>query len=551
MSFFRGKDRPHAAEATLRLAGDGNRPAGHILRMVENASRGPADTGHEMAAERSAADAEAPAQSPPQSQPQVSLDLPEVQTPRLADFKAFVRINDQLVEQLGGLAEKIAASRRILGSVSPFIEKMETEMRRFDGTETNLREVTNEFARLERNLERTQQELQIKIGETSALEARNTDLRAEMDRRRQMTLDVNSHNQKLRSEVSKLSNEVAFLRDKSSLLSNQLESANIEKDNLEQARAEISTKHAKLHQLEAHTRNKALEVSMQNEKLIGQLTGLVVEQENIHAQIDLLNREKGELQNRLLSAGDSLLMLESEVKTLKSQGAADLYAVRNELELAQSALRTAQQTNNELELRLNEGRVRMEAAEANRKLAQAEAAALERELVETRSSVTAFEGRMSELNVKYMADLLSLDQQREQIKLLRDQMDAVKAENHRLTKFEPLYRAAETQIAALRTRMDFFVREALETERDELAQGSGPALAPATRSGRTAAVQAVSDEAGELPRSAARPEEIVIPADELLDRTLLEEIRAAEARLELDAANDESDEPAAIRTATA
>lgn len=549
MSFFRGKDRPHAAEAKLRLAGDGHRPAGHILRMVENASRIPAETGREMA-EASAAEAELPAPQSTSPQPHVNLELPEAQTPRLADFKAFVRINDQLVEQLGGLAEKIAASRRILGSVSPFIEKMEIEMRRFDGTETNLREVSNEFARLERNLERTQQELQIKTGEASALEARNTDLRAEMDRRRQMTLDVNSHNQKLRSEVSKLSNEVAFLRDKSSLLSSQLENANIEKDNLEQARTEISTKHAKLQQLESHTRNKALEVSMQNEKLIGQLTGLVAEQENIHAQIDLLNREKGELQNRLLSASDSVLLLESEVKTLKSQGAADLYAVRNELELAQSALRTAQHTNSELELRMNEARVRMEAAEANRKLAQAEAAASERELAETRSSVTAFESRMSELNVKYMADLLSLDQQREQIKLLRDQVEAVKAENHRLAKFEPLYRAAETQIAALRTRMDFFVREALETERDELAQANETALAPA-HSVRMAAAQAVSDDADEPSGSAAQPEEIVIPADKLFDQTLLAEIRAAEARLELDAANDEDDKPATSRKATA
>lgn len=549
MSFFRGKDRPHAAEAKLRLAGDGHRPAGHILRMVENASRIPAETGREMA-EASAAEAKLPAPQSTSPQPHVNLELPEAQTPRLADFKAFVRINDQLVEQLGGLAEKIAASRRILGSVSPFIEKMEIEMRRFDGTETNLREVSNEFARLERNLERTQQELQIKTGEASALEARNTDLRAEMDRRRQMTLDVNSHNQKLRSEVSKLSNEVAFLRDKSSLLSSQLENANIEKDNLEQVRTEISTKHAKLQQLESHTRNKALEVSMQNEKLIGQLTGLVAEQENIHAQIDLLNREKGELQNRLLSASDSVLLLESEVKTLKSQGAADLYAVRNELELAQSALRTAQHTNSELELRMNEARVRMEAAEANRKLAQAEAAASERELAETRSSVTAFESRMSELNVKYMADLLSLDQQREQIKLLRDQVEAVKAENHRLAKFEPLYRAAETQIAALRTRMDFFVREALETERDELAQANETALAPA-HSVRMAAAQAVSDDADEPSGSAAQPEEIVIPADKLFDQTLLAEIRAAEARLELDAANDEDDKPATSRKATA
>ena len=549
MSFFRGKDRPRAAEAKLRLAGDGDRPAGHILRMVENASRIPAETGREMA-EASAAEAELPAPQSTPPLPQVNLELPEAQTPRLADFKAFVRINDQLVEQLGGLAEKIAASRRILGSVSPFIEKMEIEMRRFDGTETNLREVSNEFARLERNLERTQQELQIKTGEASALEARNTDLRAEMDRRRQMTLDVNSHNQKLRSEVSKLSNEVAFLRDKSSLLSSQLENANIEKDNLEQARTEISTRHAKLQQLESHTRNKALEVSMQNEKLIGQLTGLVAEQENIHAQIDLLNREKGELQNRLLSASDSVLLLESEVKTLKSQGAADLYAVRNELELAQSALRTAQHTNSELELRMNEARVRMEAAEANRKLAQAEAAASERELAETRSSVTAFENRMSELNVKYMADLLSLDQQREQIKLLRDQVEAVKAENHRLAKFEPLYRAAETQIAALRTRMDFFVREALETERDELAQANETALAPA-HSVRMAAAQAVSDDADEPSGSAAQPEEIVIPADKLFDQTLLAEIRAAEARLELDAANDEDDKPATSRKATA
>jgi len=370
-------------------------------------------------------------------------------TPRMSEFVAFTEVNHDLERQLQGFTEQVAVARRTWASLRPFIDKFEVDMRRSDQVEKDRDELTQELANAKRNLERAGRDLALRVGELAASNTRNSELRAEVEQRRQAALDANAKINRLRNEVAKANSDVAHYRNEIARLTAELDREVAAKDNAEQARIDLAGKVSRLQQLEAQARNKSIEASLQNEKLLAQIPAMVAEQENRQNELRAVNRDRGELQNRLMATQDRVIQLESEIQALQSQTASEAYTNRTELEMAQSDLRTAERAYAEAEVRFKEVQKQLRESEAWRQTSEYEIAALQKELDSNRREFSAMSVKLSDLNLKYMADLVTLDQERDQSRELQQNIESLVAENRRLVKFESLYKAAQAQIAGL------------------------------------------------------------------------------------------------------
>lgn len=402
-------------------------------------------------------------------------------SPRMADFTAFSEVNSDLDRQLQGFSEQIAVARRTWASLRPFVDKFEVDMRRSDQVETDRDELTQELANAKRQLERAGRDLALRVGELAASNTRNSELRAEVEQRRQTSLDANAKINRLRNEVAKANSDVAHFRNEIARLTAELEREVAAKENAEQARIELAGKYSRLQQMEAQARNKAIETSLQNEKLLSQIPTMVAEQENRQNELRAVNRDRGELQNRLMATQDRVIQLESEIQALQSQTASEAYTYRTELEMAQSDLRTAERAYSEAEIRFKEVQKQLRESEAWRQTSEYEIAALQKELDGNRREFSGMSVKLSDLNLKYMADLVSLDQERDQNRELQQQLEALVGENRRMAKFESLYKASQAQIAGLMGKISLLGEKAGDpqmagavVEEDDLDLGTTP-----------------------------------------------------------------------------
>lgn len=381
-------------------------------------------------------------------------------SPRLAEFRAFSHVNEDMEQQFQTLTERLALSRRTWATMKPYIEQLEVEIRKFDQLENDRASLSLEVSANRQSLDRVSKDLARVTGELAASNSRNGELRSELDQSRQQLLDANARIERLRVEAIKAQSDISYLRSDLAQLTSQLEREVVARESAEQSRQDMAQKYAKLQQVEAQTRHSAIETSLQNDKLMNQLPMLVAEQEKLHNQLRAAAREIGELQSRLMSAQDRVTQLENENQALHSQAASEAYTARTELEMSQASLRTAERAQAELETRLKDLQGQLRDAESWRQSAEYEIAALERDLDGARREMANSSTKLSDLNLKYMTDLLSLDQYREQNKELQKNLEALLTENRRLAKFESLYKAAETQISGLRARFDMFVQSA-------------------------------------------------------------------------------------------
>ena len=244
--------------------------------------------------------------------------------------------------------------------------------------------------------------------------------------------------ERLRIEAEVGKSDLSYMRADLANALAQLERQTMARDMADQGRLEMENKCARLAQAEAHARNRATELELQGEKLRAQLPALVAEQESLQSQLRTANRERVELHNDVMTSLDRVSQLENEVQSLQGQLASAAFASRTELEIAQASVRSAERTVLDYEQRSNEIQNRMHDAENWKRAAEKQIVALGADVEAARRETSASASRLSELNLKYMTDLVALDNHREQNVELREKLEAVQAENRRLAKFEIL-----------------------------------------------------------------------------------------------------------------
>ncbi len=372
---------------------------------------------------------------------------------RLTEFHAFRQIADDLEEKLRGFAEAVSMSRLTAQSMTPFLSKIEGDIQMGEEVERERDLLAGDLHEARRALEQAERDLDARSAALESAVERAEELQSELDQRRVAHQELLSRFERLRKDHERAQSDAAEARVEIVRLTSAVARESAEKESYFRSRVELSNKYAKLQQAEAQARNKYLELTIQYEKLAKAQPLMVAEQEKLRNELRASQREVASLQNRLLAAQDRTTQLETEMQALQGFSASEAYSTRTELEMQKSALRVAEKSVLEAEQVNKDMQRQLRDAEAARSSLEEQLAELQGELKAVRDERADAAFKLSDVNLKYMADLLALDQQREQNKEFQNNIEALLAEKQRLGRYEALYKAAEGQIVSLKEKL--------------------------------------------------------------------------------------------------
>lgn len=302
----------------------------------------------------------------------------------------------------------------------------------------------------------TRDALTRKTDELESLNERNNVLKAQNDQRQKAIERLDAELENAVRRAAKLDAELAAQREESVRLRTERDGERTEKAGLEKANAELASKLAKVKEMLSDANARLVETEARNAKLAEAQRSMSGEQEKLRNELRASLKQSAEQTNRLLFQEDEIRQYQGEIENLKGRVAADDFAIGNELALRQSALRVAENNLGEAQLRKAELEKQLNAAIAAKNEAEKFAARLAEELKEEKRVASDASFRLSDVNMKYMTDLVSLDTQREANKVYQSNVEKLVAENRRLMKFESLYNEAESRIRDLKDKLKQF-----------------------------------------------------------------------------------------------
>jgi myosin heavy subunit len=387
--------------------------------------------------------------------PERSAEL-ELISGRLNEFNSFANLNNDLTHQLAVVSETIAQSQRSFASMQEFVRNFENDIYRSGQIEGDRDELMAENISLKNELDKVSSRHAARVSETEMLQDRNKQLRAQLDARKAAQTELEARLDKVTKELGDARDTHDDIFSENQRLHNAYERVNTEKETLAESRSDLQDRYGKLRQTESELRGQILEYKLQNEKLNKVHGALVSDHEKLRNELRLTQRENSEAQNKFVLLEDEAKQLQIENETLKSRAAADSYALRNELDMQKSTLRVSERALAEANARIKDLQRDLIDTENGQRVATERLNAVQAEFEQEKKELSNANFKLSDVNLKYMSDLLSLDQQREQNKLFQHNVEVLIAENRRLAKFESLYQASENQIKDLKAKLNLF-----------------------------------------------------------------------------------------------
>ncbi len=387
--------------------------------------------------------------------PERSAEL-ELISGRLNEFNSFANLNTDLSHQLSVVSEAIVQSQRSFATMQEFVRNFENDIYRSGQIEGDRDELMAENISLKNELDKVSSRHAARVSETEMLQDRNKQLRAQLDARKAAQTELEARLEKVTKELGDSRDTHDDIFSENQRLHNAFERVNSEKESLAESKSELQDRYGKLRQTESELRGQILEYKLQNEKLNKVHGALVSDHEKLRNELRLTQRENSEAQNKFVLLEDETKQLQIENETLKSRAAADSYALRNELDMQKSTLRVSERALAESNARIKDLQRDLIENENGLRLATERLNAVQAEFEQEKKELSNANFKLSDVNLKYMSDLLSLDQQREQNKLFQHNVEVLIAENRRLAKFESLYQASENQIKDLKAKLNLF-----------------------------------------------------------------------------------------------
>ncbi len=375
---------------------------------------------------------------------------------RLNEFNSFSNLNTDLSHQLSAVSDAITQSHRSFAAMQEFVRNFENDIYRAGQIEGDRDELMAENIALKNELDKVSSRHAARVSESEMLQDRNKQLRAQLDARKAAQTELESKLERIAKDFSDSRDAFDDLSSDNHRLQNAHDRVLAEKEALAEAKSELQDRYGKLRQAESELRGQILEYKLQNEKLNKVHGALVSDHEKLRNELRLTQRENSEAQNKFVLLEDETKQLQIENETLKSRAAADSYALRNELDMQKSTLRVSERALAESNARIKDLQRDLIDSENSQRTMAERLNAVQSEFEQEKKELSNANFKLSDVNLKYMSDLLSLDQQREQNKLFQHNVEVLIAENRRLAKFESLYQASENQIKDLKGKLNLF-----------------------------------------------------------------------------------------------
>lgn len=195
------------------------------------------------------------------------------------------------------------------------------------------------------------------------------------------------------------------------------------------------------------------ELSMQHEKLSKLQKKMLIEHEKLSEEHRSLHREFGIQQTRIADMEIKNERLKAENQDVAGRLASEKFSMKKDHEALNSELSIVRKQNAGLAFENKNMLERLRVAETERNKAKDGLDELTQSLSNGRKELSSANLSISELNLKYSADLLTLDQLRDENRELRARVDSLQSEKVKLTDYESQAKIASERADKLEAKL--------------------------------------------------------------------------------------------------
>lgn len=377
-----------------------------------------------------------------------------VKSPRMHEFEKFHGDFRNIVGNIETLTEALNKTRSNLHETGAFLPSIESEFHRNAILEIENAKLSDDSLRRERQVKVIETAVSEKEAMMEAMKIREAELTSELEMTRKRLNDgrtalaaAEENGQRLEKELEKANSSVNLAAENNLKLEHENEA-------IRERNSVLAADLSKSLKQESEVRRRYDEFVNRFDAETRRYRSMTSEYETAKRETARLQKERADLKTRLDALGTEKSRLEEDSNEMSNRLQRELYAQRSELDNLESRLRLFEESERELHDQLAEAKQYAQNADREKMTVRAELDSAQRELDSAKRELSAKTANLSEVNLRYMSDLMGLDYQKQQNEELKNSIRSLSAENQRLAQYQAMHKAAEEQISDMRAKLE-------------------------------------------------------------------------------------------------
>jgi chromosome segregation ATPase len=388
----------------------------------------------------------------------VSEKLP-VNSQRLNELEGFTRNARSAAGQVGMAVQNLAKSHDALVNLTAFLPAIEAEFHRAEVLASEIKTLHADNASKEKQISDLKTETAIMKKELSEIRQVKDAMAADLENFKSEMAQYSINLAAIKKTNSGLESDLAFERKKNASISDQLERQGADIGALETRNSELLSEIELIGKNEAAIRREYDELQHRLEHESSSRQAIAIEHEKLKRDASRWRKELEDLEAQQEVIAGKMRAIEEDAKVRESRAQGEIFILKSETENLQSKLRLRDANERTLQAQISELNQALRNADGAAKRARRELDEKQAELERSKKEIAELNTNLSEINLNYMSDLITLDNQKQQIEQFRQSLQALNQQNQKLAQYQSLYRSAEEQIAQMQTKISEYSRE--------------------------------------------------------------------------------------------
>lgn len=378
---------------------------------------------------------------------------------RLTELEGFSRNARSAAGQVGMAVQSLGKSHDALVNLTAFLPSIEAEFHRAEVLANEIKGLHNDNATKDKQISDLQSESSVMKKEIAELRDVKAGMTADLENLKSEMSQYSITVAQLKKANSGLESDIAFERKKNASLSDQLERQGSDISALESRNSELLSEIELVGKNEASIRREYDELNHRLDHESSARQAIAIEHEKLKRDSARWRKELEELEGQQEAIAGKMRAIEEDAKVRESRAQGEIFILKSETENLQSKLRLRDANEKTLQAQISEVNQALRNADGAAKRARRELDEKQAELERSKKEIAELNTNLSEINLNYMSDLITLDNQKQQIEQFRQSLQALNQQNQKLAQYQSLYRSAEEQISQMQTKISEYSRE--------------------------------------------------------------------------------------------
>lgn len=378
---------------------------------------------------------------------------------RLTELEGFARNARSAAGQVGMAVQSLGKSHDALVNLTAFLPSIEAEFHRAEVLANEIKGLHNDNASKDKQISDLQSESSVMKKEIAELRDVKAGMTADLENLKSEMSQYSITVAQLKKANSGLESDIAFERKKNASLSDQLERQGSDISALESRNSELLSEIELVGKNEASIRREYDELNHRLDHESSARQAIAIEHEKLKRDSARWRKELEELEGQQEAMAGKMRAIEEDAKVRESRAQGEIFILKSETENLQSKLRLRDANEKTLQAQISEVNQALRNADGAAKRARRELDEKQAELERSKKEIAELNTNLSEINLNYMSDLITLDNQKQQIEQFRQSLQALNQQNQKLAQYQSLYRSAEEQISQMQTKISEYSRE--------------------------------------------------------------------------------------------